>query len=376
MKVLVLDTIHGGSVLAEALLRNGDDVDAVDVYRGNTMAFEDAEKQGYDAVTAPVHLNPDCPLLSVSAPHYTHHQMTAKLLKSCRAKIIEITGARGKTTTASALAEVLPGNVILHASTGTWLYPEKKLLFKKSITPASLLFAAKAAETKKADWIVAEESLGVCGLGFGILTSDKDYSIAAGKKSALSAKLESLSECKTVLAPESCRKEGWHSPEDFVRIEENRFITESNGSFENPLAEIPAYRDALRTAAAAAVLLNLDVSPLADFAGCEGRMLFSEIDGVPFLDNANSGTTPESIRNAAAYLKTKTAKQPVLVTGEGAHAVCEGIDDEELKAVIDEINPADVIYAEGKSFDELKSEALTRAKELDAAVLMCVKTWR
>ncbi|MCQ2355338.1 MAG: hypothetical protein MJ102_09660, partial [Clostridia bacterium] len=95
-----------------------------------------------------------------------------------------------------------------------------------------------------------------------------------------------------------------------------------------------------------------------------------------FLDNANSGTNPESIRDAAAYLKTKTAKRTVLVTGEGAHAVCEGIDDEELKAVINEINPADVIYAEGKSFDELKNESLTRAKELDAAVLMCVKTWR
>ncbi|HJJ38585.1 MAG TPA: coenzyme F430 synthase [Methanocorpusculum sp.] len=376
MKVLVLDTIHGGAVLAEALLRNGDDVDAVDVYRGNTMSVEDAEKQGYDAVTAPVHLNPDCPLLSISAPHYTHHQMTAKLLKSCRAKLIEITGARGKTTAAAILAEILPGRVILHASTGTWLYPQKKLLFKKSITPASLLFAAAAAESENADWIIAEESLGVCGAGFGILTSDKDYAIAAGKKSALAAKLESLSACKTVLAPKSCRKEGWYAPEDIVRIEGYRFITESNGSFENTLAEIPAYRNALQTAAAAAVLLNLDVSPLAHFAGCEGRMMYTEIEGIPLLDNANSGTNPQTIRDAAAYLKTKTTKRPVLVTGEGAHAVCDGLDGAELKTVINEISPADIIYAAGKPFDELKTEALRRAKELDAAVLMCVKTWR
>ena len=45
MRVLVLDTIHGGAVLAEALVRKGDDVDAVDVYRGKMMSADDAEKR-------------------------------------------------------------------------------------------------------------------------------------------------------------------------------------------------------------------------------------------------------------------------------------------------------------------------------------------
>ncbi len=377
MRVLVLDTIHGGAVLAEALLRNGDDVDAIDVYRGKAIPLNEVQNRGYDVIAAPVHLDPDYQHLSVPVPKMTHHQMVARLIPACRARIIEITGARGKTTVAYAITALLRGKTIVHTSTGTWLYPEKKLLFKKSITPASLLFAVNTADKEGADWIVAEGSIGVCWVGeLGVLTSDLDYPIAAGKKSALAAKQESLSACRTVLVPRSLAKTGMHFAEELVTVEGNTFSTVSHGSFENPLADLAVYRTALSIAAAAGVLLNLDVSPLSRFAGVEGRMMYREVEGVPVLDNANSGTNPENIAEAFVYLKKKTGKEIILVIGEGGHAVCEEMSASAIESVIAMLSPVSVIRASGESVDNLEQQAVRCAKPIGAAVLLCVKTWR
>lgn len=378
MNVLVLDTIHGGSVLAEELRRQGYSVDAVDVYHGQALSKCEAEQRNYDLIAAPVHLNPDYPLLGLSVPQITHHQMVKRLVPSCNARIIEITGSQGKTSTAYAVAAILPGRTILHTSAGTWVYPEKKFLFKRSITPASLLYVISSAVLEKADWIVAEESLGVCGVGeLGILTSDGDYRIASGKKSALDAKMTSLRACPQILVPKSCvREEGMHAYEEYVSVTGTVYSTLSNGSFENRLAEFPVYRNALLIAAAVAEILQVSVSPLATFSGVEGRMMYEEIDGVPILDNSNSGINPEIICQSASYLTQKTGKKIVLVTGEGAHAVCEGLSPENIDAIIETISPLAVIRSAGESFDELRLRALALAKKNNGAVLIGIKTWR
>ncbi len=371
MRILVLDTIHGGAVLAEALLRHGDDVDAIDVYRGGTLTPEEAATREYDLITAPVHLDPDYPLLHTGTPVISHHEMTRRLIGTCSIPLIEITGARGKTTTAFALASLMPGPGILHTSRGTFRFPEKKLLFKKSITPASLLFALRAAETEHAGWIIAEESAGVSGAGvLGILTSERDYPIGAGKKSALEAKRESLAGCSEVLDPE--RVEALTAVEDMM-------ITSSAGSFENPLVALSGYRQALRTAAAAAVLLGCDASPLSSFSAIEGRMCLADVDGVPVLDNSNSGTTAENTREAAAYLRRVSGRPLVLVIGEERHAVCEGFSDAGQDAVIADIAPDAVIRLTREnalSFDSARAAAIRQAQKTGAAVLLAVKTWR
>lgn len=377
MRVLVLDTIHGGAVLAEALLRHGDDVDAVDVYRGEVMPVHEAKRRNYNLVAAPVHLDPDHPLLGMDAEKITHHQMVRRIFPPCNARIIEVTGSRGKTSVAYAITSILPGKTILHTSTGTWLYPEKKLLFRKSITPASILFAVAAADAEGADWIVAEESLGVCGVGeLAILTSDQDYQIASGKKSALTAKLSALQSCRNILCPSSCLLPGMHAPDEYVTLEGYRFSTPKNGSFISELAKIPVYRNALMIAAAAGVLLGLDVSPLAGFTGVCGRMIYREVDGVSVLDNANSGTNPDNIAEAFTYLQERIGKEIVLVVGEGEHAVCEGLLSEEIVSLVKKLAPLEVIYANGRSLEDLESQAVSWAKKHDAAVLLCVKTWR
>ena len=113
--------------------------------------------------------------------------------------MIEITGAQGKTTTAHALAHLLTGPGVLHTSTGTYEMPEKRLIFKKSITPASVLDAAQKAVSMRG-WLIAEESLGVTGAGdLAIITSPDDYLCAAGKKSALKEKAASAQKSRRLL---------------------------------------------------------------------------------------------------------------------------------------------------------------------------------
>ena len=128
MHILVLDTIHGGKVIGEAFAVRGDLVDCVDVYPGESIPdVATALTRNYDLIVAPVHLDPDHPLLHFSrAPVISHHEAVRQLLgENTPEFMIEITGARGKTTTAHALAFLMEGPGILHTSSGTYRLPGK-----------------------------------------------------------------------------------------------------------------------------------------------------------------------------------------------------------------------------------------------------------
>ncbi|HJJ46925.1 MAG TPA: coenzyme F430 synthase [Methanocorpusculum sp.] len=375
MKVLVLDTIHGGGVLAEALLRRGHDVDALDVYRGGTLSPEEVCNREYDLVTAPVHLDPDFPLMQLKNI-ISHHEMTARLCDKIAVPLVEITGKYGKTTTSFALSHALGGNGIVHTSRGT--FSGNKLLFRKSITPASLLFAVTAAEKEHAPWIIAEESLGVAGCGtLGILTSAEDYRIASGKRSALDAKLTSLARCRKVLVPSGIPlQDGWYCVDDLVQVSKDT-VNYDGGSFKNSLVHLAVYRDALKTAAAAALLLEKDPEVLASFETVEGRMQYLTIDDVPVLDNANSGVNVQRAVEAAEYLRSITDKEIYLVIGQEHHAICEGFSEEDIASAIRMIQPVKVFrVGEGASFDMVKRQALITARTHNACVLLAVKVWR
>ncbi|MFA5221610.1 MAG: coenzyme F430 synthase, partial [Methanoregula sp.] len=113
MNILVLDTIHGGADIAAAYERAGHSVDAVDIYRKTTPDEEShARTRSYDMIVAPVHMDPVHPLLAHrTCPIVTHHEAVRSLLgNNMPALMVEITGSRGKTTTAHALAHLLPKN--------------------------------------------------------------------------------------------------------------------------------------------------------------------------------------------------------------------------------------------------------------------------
>lgn len=393
MRILVLDTIHGGADIAAALQQRGDTVDAVDVYRGTGVPEQTAAARSYDLVTAPVHLIPSYPLLA-KAPVKTHHEMVRELVVPPRISV-EITGARGKTTTAFALAHLMTGTGcgILHTSSGTFRMPESELLWRKSITPASVIAACTAARNCGAAWLIAEESVGVAGFGtLGILTSADDYSIAGGTKSALLEKCRSLAACRTVLVPRGVPvQNGWQVIEDLVSVTGD-VLSFDGGEVTNPLLTLAGYRAALSAAAAAGLLLGLPVEKLAEFSAPAGRMQLSEKNGVPFLDNANSGTNADNTIEAAAYLRRMCpGRQIVLVIGMEHHAVCEGFPVPEIHRAVSAVRPAHlVIIAETDdcacrfpdadavctTLSEASAAAADLAKKTGGSVLLAAKTWR
>ncbi|PKG31223.1 MAG: coenzyme F430 synthase, partial [Methanoregula sp.] len=69
MRVLILDTIHGAEEIGRAFADRGHDVDIVDIYRGTTPdVLQEAHGTHYDLVAAPVHTDPDHPLVQRAGP--------------------------------------------------------------------------------------------------------------------------------------------------------------------------------------------------------------------------------------------------------------------------------------------------------------------
>ncbi|QSZ66697.1 coenzyme F430 synthase [Methanofollis aquaemaris] len=393
MRVLVLDTIHGGTEIAEALEGAGHTVDAVDVYRGEVgISVAEAARRSYDLIVAPVHLDPDHPLLRRGPEVITHHEAVRLLLLSSRPGLmVEVTGARGKTTTATALAHVLGGRGVLHTSMGTFVFPERRRLWRRSITPASVLPAAREA-VKCGGWLIAEESLGVSGAGdLAVLTSGDDYPCAAGKRRAITEKVRSLAAAARVLVPAGVTVPGAVGADEVAVVEGTHCIYrygEVQGSFENPLLALRGYRTPLQMAAVAACLLGRDPTGLADFAPLTGRMAVSREHGRLTVDCANSGACREIAADAAAYARALGGGAPfVLVIGTEGQTICEGFPADEVVAAVQEIGPDKTVIVGDYDADDLPAGAVTaadledgisRAEQMSngGTIVLAVKTWR
>ena len=386
MQILVLDTIHGGAELARALRGSGHQVDEVDVYRGKAgIPVEEVLERSYDLVTAPVHLDPAHPLLQRHGPAVSHHEMVGWVIRGRRTPhpFIEITGARGKTTTAHALASLLPGPGILHTSTGTYRYPERERLWKRSITPASLIPAAHEAR-RIGGWLIAEESLGVTGAGdVAVLTSPEDYPVAAGRKHAITEKCRQLARARIVVLPPGIDLAGRTvAAGDIVSFDGAvcRYAWgRITGTFENPLCTLEGYRTPLALAAATACVLGIDPAPLAGFAALPGRMASRREGNLLIVDNANSGTNVETTVEAARYARALAGNGALtLVIGEEARAICEGFSPEDIARAVSAVGPTATVYVgEGHEAATL-DEGLSQARSITPAgsIVLAVKTWR
>jgi len=407
MRVLVLDSIHGGLEIARFLAERGHPVVTVDVYRGDpAVCAECAARDEYDLVVVPVHLDPSNLLLrGLKVPAITHHQAVRWILGDHPVSpFIEITGARGKTTTAFALASLMKGKGVLHSTGGTWLFPERTLSGKKSITPASLIAPAINASREQA-WMIGEVSLGFTGAGdLGILTSPEDYVFAGGWKHALAEKLRSAMRMQElVLAPGVPELPGAHMADSLTSVkgETCRYrYGDIRGSFENPLLLTGAYRVPLMLAAAAAMVLDIDPSPLFEFAPLEGRLSVRKAGGSLVVDNSNSGACAQTAIDAADYARKITGNDAlVLVIGQAEHAVCEGFPPAEVGRAIDSVHPSALVLV-GKDYSDLagsgfsrylgdnpalpvrhadtlqEAETLARTLAPGAGVVLSVKTWR
>ena len=405
MQILVLDTIHGGREIGDRYASQGHDVDVVDVYKGSTPALaEMAITRTYDLIIAPVHLDPAHLLLANRhAPVISHHEAVRRLLgDALPVTMIEITGTRGKTTTAHALAHLLPGKGVLHTSTGTYSYPAKDLLEKRSITPASVLSAVDAA-SKMHGWLVAELSLGVTGAGdLAIITSAECYPFAAGKKQALPEKIASARKAKHLLVADGivCDHGNVVHVEDVARCKGMNCTVEWGGKrivLTNPLFSLPPYRLPLMLAAAAAIILKMDPTPLNHFAALPGRMSVSHEKDLIIVDNANSGTNAATTLCAARYARYLAGTGDLtLVIGqvEGDGKVCEGFSFGQILDAIESVHPRNLIWvgrlpdpdselfrsvqmdidAHCTTFNEGRRAAVEKTER--GSIILAVKTWR
>ncbi|MBP1927678.1 hypothetical protein J2741_000225 [Methanolinea mesophila] len=407
MRVLVLDSIHGGLVIARSLEDRGHRVETLDVYRGDPAENSAvASRGGWDLLVAPVHLDPSHPLLrELKVPCITHHQAVRWILGDHPVSpFVEITGARGKTTTAFALASLMHGEGILHSTGGTVRFPEGIRTGKTSITPASLIGPAMEASRERR-WMIGEVSLGFTGAGdLGILTSPEDYVFAGGWKHAIEEKLRSAMQMRElVLAPGIPPLPGAHMADELATCggDTCRYrYGDIRGTFENPLLRTGAYREPLMLAAAAAMIFDIDPAPLAGFAPLAGRLSVRKAGGSLVVDNANSGACARTAIDAAEYARSLTGDDPlVLVIGQAEHAVCEGFPPVEVGRAVDAVRPSALVLV-GNDYSDLAgqgcsgylretpavpvryaetleaAEALARTLVPGAAVVLSVKTWR
>jgi coenzyme F430 synthetase len=413
MQILILDTIHGGIILGDALRKIGHTVNLVDVYRGDisypgSITRDIASNQTYDLLIHPVHLDPADPLLrALSCPAITHHEAVRWILGSIHGsdnsesgKYIEISGTRGKTTTATALASLMPGQGILHTSRGICRYPAEENITRLSITPASLI--PVHTFLSKEDWCIAEISLGFTGLSdLAILTSDEDYLVAAGKLSARMIKHMSALTCRRVLMAPGiiCNHDNLVNAKDVTQVSGIRCsysYEKMDGWFENPLLVFEGYRIPLQLAASAALILGFRPDRLKDFSPLPGRMKIISEKGRTIIDNASTGTCLKTTLDAITLLQRSVGCSYTLIIGQESRAVCENFPDTDIITAIRKGRPDDIVLIAGDdrmnvntisiacrnlaipiTVSNSLSEGMQIAQSISArSIVISVKTWR
>ncbi|AKB85571.1 coenzyme F430 synthase [Methanococcoides methylutens] len=454
---VVLDLTHAGIPIAKEMVRLGYNVRAIDVY--DTLddetisdlqqifpvlsSGEAFELKTTETVVAPVHLNPEFHVLKSAREKgntiISHHTMVGKLiLESGRlstSKVIELTGTKAKTSTASILADILSRSmdVVLHTSRGLehWNNGVATIVHKGlSIAPGSILSAIEKTEEAniRPEVFILETSIGGTGCAdIGVITSlEQDYRIANNTALASDAKLQMLDNAKEgsiVIVNCDARKALQRAAEKDLEIitfsdkneEDADFSLEINGNnvvisskdqtIETLMEEgfdLSAYRTAFSAAAAISITMGIEekqiVGTLQNFRGLTGRMVKDELEGRTLIDNSNSGMDIRSVKKALDYTSAiasdinsdSTEREIVMVLGEEAEQVCEGLPPEDVSDFLmkngKKLNKIvlvgsrmraikyDDAYYEG-SLEEGLSSAL-RCTNIGDIIILCVKCFR
>lgn len=417
-KIAVFDINHGGLSIAKQLLKHGVNVAVFDVY--GKISEEELKKEeneygfkvsahlsdldeSFDIVCLPVHLNPENSFfkkaVELGLPTVTHHEMVGRILRSdpkiVDRYLIEITGVRGKTSTAVLLAQMLSykNRVLLHTSEGMTFWDNgsfERIEPGISISPAYIPELADLAFERKymPDTLIFEVSLGFTGAqDIGILTeAQPDYLIAGGTLSSTDAKTKMISRSKEnslfvvdyddlemiqnyiredqelVVFDESGSAVEESTPTDVylniatgpdgepvADIESSRtgifFRAELNAGYD-----ISSYKIAMVASVATALELDIPEQQIAEtisgFEGVKGRMREYIENSCLILDNSNSGLTVETAETAIRYMIEKylDKKSPdydanisrdiTLVIGEEEKTVCEGLEPHDVEELI------------------------------------------
>jgi coenzyme F430 synthetase len=428
--VAVLDTIHGANEICKKLREIGAAAIAINIYH-NTPTPDVIDS--FDVVITPVHAHTAlvARAQALDIPVLTHHQAVGQLVRQTEvlrdALVFEVTGVKGKTSTAALLSNVYADRKLLTlTSLGLEVSENGRYIAKKrlSITPASILTAIDLAKEFDFDpeVYIFEVSLGGTGLAdINIITTLlPEYEIAQHTKTSTLAKLQMITNAKAsscLIAPtkaaplikHNCclntfgdgsanvRYESTRSNEAMIAYSDLERMDGSLASGELHFAlsgyfDFKSYENSLLSFAAAALSANLSPetisSQLSHFKGVLGRMAAATLNGRFLIDNSNSGLDELSIKQAIQYGLTfkKAGHKVVLIIGMEAN-VCEGIATEALISLTESDALDHVVFVsdqvqtlrEGIVQTNNLESALRKALKLTNAndvIISCVKMWR
>ena len=418
VRVAVLDMTHGGALITRKLINIAASVTGIDVYKtlppeelealekeGIRISLVPLDISGFDILIAPVHLDPGYPMLVEATKNnilvISHHVAVGKILRSTLdgSIVIEITGTKSKTSTSILLAEILSRNkkVISHTSRGLEDWNKKSIIQSGlSITPASILRAIDVAEEAgiKPDVFIFEISLGgTGGADIGVITTIvDDYKVANNTKLASEAKRMMILDAKpgsTLVINHgalryfgACRRDvNIISFSDSVNAAANVYFENMDGEggtiayfigkrkgkitvIGTQDYDLLSYKTAF--VCASAVALAMDIEPdqiersLQEFKGAMGRMRKTKLNGRTLIDNSNSGMDIKSAEKALDYAKTDKGRI-VMVLGEEAKEVCEGLDPAGVRRFIEKhIDEIDSFVLVGERMKPLVSKNINK----------------
>lgn len=380
MKVLIIDTTHGGDVLAMEYASMDNEVTCVDCYgTSRPEVREELEakeirwlssppEEDFDLLLMPVH----CPDDFISRARFkdrkTFHQAVGELA-SFRGLTFEVTGVKGKTSTCHVISHMmnrLGRRVLQLTSRGIHLYGEKEetLEERASIAPTSILRISRM-ETQF-DNGVFEVSLGGTGLAdVAIITTIGDnYPIAAGTRTAFDAKKQMLNMARKVAVVPEEERELWSpqvplgvwlttfgeggiveasvdGPLELGKEVEVQFKVKPGGAFSTTFSGdflVPAY---LRPfSAAISALKALGIPPpqlcqtLSDFTGVPGRGELLQRGDTWVVRDRNPGVSTHSVEFLLGILEEHyQAKDIGLVVEPVSIRVCEKLDLTEMGTI-------------------------------------------
>jgi UDP-N-acetylmuramyl pentapeptide synthase len=361
---------------------------------GINIVREPVSVKDFDLIIAPVHLDPNYEMLKKASvrdiPILSHHQAVGRILEGSLEDrtVVEITGTKAKTSTSILLAEMLSQvnlkkltgvptesehrekKVVSHTSRGLEYWdPGGPKIIKRglSTTPGSILEVVEASHNLDPEVYIFEVSLGGTGLAdVGIITSLAwEYRIAKNTRLAGEAKYQMIANAKMgsilVINTNALRLLGRAKEKGLnvipfsensikfqkdktnilyqdIRTREGRLLGGGRISFKpRPEYDPASYMTSMLGAAIAA--LSLDIRPgiiqqaLAGFSGIEGRMKKIAWKKRILIDNSSSGM---DIPSAEAAIAFSPSSKIVLVIGEEAKQVCEGLKVPEVRRLVDE----------------------------------------
>ena len=417
MNNLVIDLTHGGVKISISLAKKGHNVLAYDIYNTlNTIdgkmldvydveliQLEDLSKfKGDMRVIYPIHLplthdeirsyNPD-----LNYTFTTHHGIVKELLTDWGDDIpkIEITGVKGKTSSAFMLKEILiDENPLILSSLGALLYENRQeIVLKKniSITPANIKetidLAYKIANPickiaegtvesenlRKYSSAIFECSLGVSGIGdIGLLTNiSENYPIARNQSCASEAKKQVFG-CNIVVANKESLDEYYS---DIKHPKINSFSINDNGA--NAYCEDITYSldktvlnihyDNVKTVNDNNLSGNIDIETFAPgphhventlgvvltclaleiphekiieglkrFKGITGRTNKKIIDGCIIIEEINPGINTDAIKKSIGMINN--LEDYYIAIGGDYGITCEEIDEEKVSSYLDTLD--------------------------------------